>query len=107
MTRIATLSDQTQAAIEADIDALNAHCASVQEPHRAAFREPAVLFYATGDTVWLWDDYSTATVVGQAGNGNWLVRSMDCDGNNATLSYPASQLRPAAKPHVFIWPSKR
>lgn len=95
------------AAIEADIAALNAHQEAITAPHKAAFRGPVVSPYAVGDVVWLWDDYSTATVVGQSSNGNFLVRSVDCEGNESTLSYPAGQLRPALNPAVFIWPSKR
>lgn len=89
---------------DADIAALHAHAEAIQEPHAAAFQEPAVHDYARGAIVWMWDHYNTAIVQGPGEvPDTWFVVTKGADGRPCTYRYVSTWLRPAVEPRVFTW----
>jgi hypothetical protein len=93
--------------ITADIAALNAHHIAIEPLHKLAFAGPVVEHYAPGTNVWLWDHYSTATIVAPADGipGSYIVELTTDEGTASQWTYTRGTLRPAVKPMVFVWPS--
>ena len=86
-------------------DLTEAHIASIEPQHTAAFAQPATLDYAVGAVVWMSDHYNTATVTGSGPEGTWHVVTTDDDGTSHEYDCEADDLRPAPSRVEFRWPT--